>query len=352
MKDITSVLYYPNIEFVDVNWLKYSLLLWDNVYRIVPRTYTPQDSYPIKVAVSKGCVRSVNLEKEDFLAISKEFQRFLKKLPFLPAGLDGSRTDRLHKEKIDSQLYPTLESLATRIDENGFLELPSDLSRGYMMYLAQAVAERRNLATATDNRYSWTISAYYRDRANYSEHVYNSESEGYYTSLIFCDIIPGNLYKLDISDIIKFAQKRKDERSKLRTVINDFAQQLSKCESSSHINDLREDFKKQFKDAVDDFKRSMSFFNPDVKYALLTLGLPVSAGTLGALSLGGDPFDPLKICSSVLFGAVAAYAEYQKIHRQKLKESHLSYLLDIDKELIKRDAIPDYHRIFEEFIND
>ena len=352
MRNFTSVLYYPNIEFVDVNWLKYSLLLWDNVYRIVPRAYTPQDSYPIKVAVNEGCIRSISLEKEDFLSISKEFRKFLKNLPFLPAGLDESRTDRLHKDKIDSQLYPALESLATRIDEDGFLELPSDLSRGYMMYLAQAVAGRRNLSTATDNRYSWTISAYYRDRANYDEHVYNRKSEGYYTSLIFSDIIPGNLYKLDIHDIIKFAQKRKDERSKLRTVINNFAQKLSKCESSSHINDLREDFKKQFKEAVYDFKRSMSFFNPDVKYALLTLGVPVSIGTLGTLSLGGDLFDPIKICSSVLIGAVAAYAKYQNVYQQKLNESHLSYLIDIDKRLMKQDAIPNYHKIFEEFIND
>jgi hypothetical protein len=34
-----SALYYPSIEFADPQWLWASSLIWDRIYRIVPKDY-------------------------------------------------------------------------------------------------------------------------------------------------------------------------------------------------------------------------------------------------------------------------------------------------------------------------
>lgn len=352
MNQIASVLYYPNIEIANDAWLKATLLLWDCVYRIVPTTYTPSDSFPVRAAADSGLVRPITLEEADFSEICREFKSFLKMLPWLPAGLDSGRTDRLHKEKIDAQLYPALERLAINVDPDGFLELPSDLSRGYMMYLAKAVSGRRQLATVTDDRYAWTISPYFRKRANFGEHVYNRDAVSLHCSLIFCDLVPTRLVDVDIRQIIDFVEKRKDERNNLRQTIYTFANEIAMCQSETHAAELRSQYVAKLEKAKDDFRKSMDFCNPHEQHALLTLGIPVSATVLGALGLRGDPFDMWKVGTSILMGAIAAYAEHKKVKVANRRESDVSYLVDIDEELIGRNAIPKYDRIFEEFIND
>ena len=350
MKPVTSVLYYPHIEIANDAWLKASLLLWDCVYRIVPKAYTPTDNYPVKLAADHGLVQAITLEPADFQTIAKEFTSFLSRLPFLPAGLDAFQTDRLHKDKIDSQLYPVLERLATRIDPDGFLDLPEGVSRGYMMHLAKSVAGRRNLATATDSRHAWTISPYYHDNGNYDENVCNPEAQAFYTSMVFRDLVPANLMTVDMKDVVEFVEKRRDERENLRNSLNDFVEQLAACDSPDHVRSLCEVFVRRIEQAKQEFRRSMGFLNRDDRHALLTVGMPVAATVFGAL--GVDPFSFTKLAGSVSLGAVAAYADYKKVKFRHRKESDMSYLVDIDDDLIARNTIPNYERIFEEFIND
>jgi hypothetical protein len=96
----------------------------------------------------------------------------------------------------------------------------------------------------------------------------------------------------------------------------------------------------------------MNFLNKDDVHAVLTWGIPVAASVFGALGLAGDPFDILKIGTSVFIGAIASYADYKKVKFVNRCESDVSYLVDIDEELIKHNTIPRYDRIFEEFVND
>ena len=43
-----KALYYPSIEINNIEWLKTALLYWDDITRIVPSGYIPQDSDDIK----------------------------------------------------------------------------------------------------------------------------------------------------------------------------------------------------------------------------------------------------------------------------------------------------------------
>ena len=48
------ILYYPSIEFQSMDWVKSSILLWDNVYRIVPKGYEPNDLESIASVCTVG----------------------------------------------------------------------------------------------------------------------------------------------------------------------------------------------------------------------------------------------------------------------------------------------------------
>lgn len=347
-----SVLYFPSIEINNHQWLKSTLLLWDCVYRIVPSTYTPNDMHPVKVASDLGLVRPVTLEADDFSKISVEFSGFMEKLPFCPAGLDGKMTDRLHKEKIDSQLYPALERLARTIDPSGFLELPQDISRGYMLYLAKAVAGRRNLATVTDDRNAWTVFPYFKERGNFDEQTYNLEAQSYFSSLIFRDLLPLDMVNVEMEAVAEFVAKRKDERARLRNALTSAANQLAACESSGHVIEVKGKIIAEFEAAKRDFRKSMDFVSADVRHSIFTMGLPVSATVFGPLAVAGDPYSLINLSASVLLGAVAAHYDHKKVKRTNRRESDAAYLVDLDEELISQSKVPNYHYRFEEFVND
>ncbi|SRR6266478_3433885 len=76
----SSVLYFPSIEFRSVEWLKLALLLWDRIYRIVPPSYTPQDSYEVRVAVDAGLIVNHNPTRENMAGIAIEYEAFLSSL--------------------------------------------------------------------------------------------------------------------------------------------------------------------------------------------------------------------------------------------------------------------------------
>lgn len=347
---IDSVLYGPSIEFRNEEWVKCGLLLWDSIYRIVPSSCTPHDGPAVKLARDAGLVRNIRLEPEDLRLTYSDFQGFLEGLPFLPAGLESEGTDRVHAEKIDSRLYPALEAMAVRADPDGFLRLPTALARGYMMYLAKAVSERRNLATATDDLDEWSIMPYFKEDANFSEYLYNRDAQAFYSFVIFKDILP-QLESVDAKAVIDFAATRRDEKAQLREVLQKFSTSIGLCTSPSHAADLIADYETQMKQAKDEFKKSMGFYDEEQGHSLLTLGLPLAATVYGCFG-GSDPFNLLRISSAICVGAIAAYADYNKVKNRKREQSYASYLVEIERDLKGESRAPIADRIFEEFVND
>lgn len=114
IKPSDSVLYFPTIEFQNEDWVKSSLLFWDKVYRIVPKDYTPIDSKAIIEAQENDLIRNITLESQDVSITGEKFLRFCDQLPFIPAGLDVKDYHRIHPDKIDKRLYPSLENISNK----------------------------------------------------------------------------------------------------------------------------------------------------------------------------------------------------------------------------------------------
>ncbi len=346
-----SILYYPSIEFHSDKWVKSSLLLWDHVYRIVPKDYSPNDPDSIKELSDSGLVRNIHLDATDIKETGDEFMDLYASLPFIPAGLESGDDDRIHPEKIDKRLYPSLENIAGNFLHDGWLRLPQELARGYMFYLAKTVARRRNFVRGTDDSDSWSIAPYFTEEANFDDYVCNNEAEGFYCSLFLEDLIPRNIGDVSVTDIIKFVKDRKDLKDQLRIKLDFLSQKLSTIENLEQAKIEVSDFLNQVEHDKKELRKSMDFWGSNVASSLFAVGVPTTLTALGALGLSGDPFHAHKIASSMLIGAVASYTDYKKTVKGDRDTSYASYLIQIDKMVNPRSPY-NYMRNLDEFIND
>ncbi|MBK5970466.1 hypothetical protein Thiosp_01143 [Thiorhodovibrio litoralis] len=348
-----SILYYPHIEIRNERWLKAALLLWDNVFRIVPSGYSPRDSIEIIKACDNGLVRPIALEPEDLSGVTRDFQDLLEGIQYKPAGLEHDEYSYLHPDKIDSVLYPSLEKYAVGESEEGFLLLPREVVRGYMFFLSTEVSRRRQLSRCTDDQYSFAVSSYFSESANFDDFLSDTEANGFYSALVFNDLLPFDVDSIPMDRIVKASAHSKDERNTFKLELERFSDQLHKCESIKHGKDILNDFKRDLEKAKANLKASQGFLNKDDVGSMFTMGVPTSAGVYGAL-LGatGDPFNLYEIGASMLVGAIAAYIDYRKAKSARNNPAGAAYLIALERQFGAGGRYPAFDRYLEEFIND
>ena len=346
-----SILYYPSIEFTSDAWVKASLLVWDRVYRIVPKDYCPRDNYAIREAVDADLVCDIHLEDNDRNETLLDFQRFIDSQPQLPHGLNSHyEAHTLHRDKIDERLYPHLEEVAHQVFGDGRLWLASGLARGYMHYLSLAVARRRNLCRGTDDRDSWSISPYFSENGNFNQTLYQDDAPLFYCSSIIDDVVPLRVATTPMSAITKFVHDRSDEKKQFRESLHSVTESLAKCESKERWEHIKGTFIKGLERKKDQLRRSMDFCNRTDLCSLFAVGMPASITTLSLF--GTDPYELVPLSSSLLVGAVAAYASGKLVRKANRPPAMVSYLVDLDETLAREKRIPYFQRSLEEFIND
>jgi hypothetical protein len=348
-----SVLYFPHIEIADSQWLKASLLLWERVYRIVPESYAPVDGTDTRIALDADLVRAARLESADVREIAADFRAFLDSLPVLPSGLEDDETDLLHPEKVDATLYPLLDQYATGRQKGGWIELPREIVRGYMFFLSAKVADRRQLHRCTDDKQAYAVASYFSEDGNFTEYVYDREAIGFYSSLMFNDVLPVNLATVPMEHIVHVAKRSRDERTEFRRELERFTTELSACESKDHAETILNDHMRDLLKARDDLKASQGFLGEHDCGSLLTMGTPVALTAYGAFISGGaDPFGVHTLGSSVLIGAMAAYQDFKKAKAAAANPYGASYLISLEREFAGTGRYPSFDRYFEEFVND
>jgi hypothetical protein len=349
----TDALYFPHIEIPNSTWVKSALLFWDHIYRIVPKAYVPNDNAEVKMAAEYGLIRPINVEEADVGGILESFREFLDGVPFMPAGLEDAETSFLHPEKIDAKLYPVLEQYAKGGAKGDWLELPSDLVRGYMFFLSNQVAKRRQLERCTDDDASFGVAGYFSEDANFSDYLYNRESSGFYSSLMFNDLLPLNLEDVPMEKVIKVARDSRDERAEFRSELMKFTDSLRYCESADHAATVMNDYKDDLLSAKERLKSSQGFLGEYDLASLFTMAIPVGLTAYGfMLGVGGDPFSLHKFAPSLLIGAIAGYNDYKKSVSTAKNPYGAAYLVSLDKDFAGTGRYPAFHRYMEEFVND
>lgn len=354
MKDSDSILYFPSIEINDSNWLKANTLLWGRIYRICPNGYHPSDSDDVKQLIDAGIVSSLSPSKGDLSDTYDDYLNFINGLPSLPDGLDDyNNYDNIHIDKIDARLYPILEKFSKKLTD-GFLQIPSHLARGYMLYLANSIAERRNLNMATSSADAWVTSAYINEKGNFSEFVYGAKDEGEiraYATVSLSDLLPTNLEGASIKQVIDFALRHKDEKEALRQSVTEFLNELRLCKEPDHAEYIIEKHIRNLNAAKQDYQKSTGFLSRDTLRSSMVIGVPALYTVLGAMTdlLGKDYY--INYSSALLIGFGAAMIERNFTSSQS-KNAVGNILLSMEKELAQKKTQPNFSYIFDQFIND
>jgi len=349
-----SVLYYPTIEFQSDTWLKAAICVWEKVYRIVPPSYKPQDSDEVKEAMDAGLVESIKLENGDLASAAVDFQSFMDEADTFPAALQGhDNIDvRIHPEKIDARLLPLFESLASKIDPQGFLSVSEEVADAYMLYLATNIARRRKIGKATDDEQVFSVDSYFQFDGNFSEYIFDENQAEVAATVVLPQLLPSGLETDSMERVLNFRNRFAEARASYRENVLDLAKLLTTIESSSHVRDIIEDFRNKLTGAKHASAGRAIATISEHKYAALAIGLPIAA----AAFLDGGKFQWSVALGGIGIGLIATMADANKSKRSAWKKSDAFYHLALHNYFGwaegRRIGLPRISDKFHEFMDD
>jgi hypothetical protein len=355
----SNVLYYPHIEFPDSTWLKGALCVWENVFRIVPAGYVPDDSDEVKEAVAAGVLRDIRLSPEDLKQARTGYTRFLESVPFIPDALDRDSEGQVlsvHEQKLDALMISELSDLIGTITRKGdWLELPRGLADGYLLYLADSVAKRRALPKLTDSDTLFVAMQYFAMGGNMDEisSPFIDGNQDTNTALMFRGTLPGGLEYAPMADVLKFRKANRDGRTAFRAAFEGLGSELARVEDPEHAELIVGQFSNQLKEANVVTAAKIKEFFADSENVLLYLAMPILTK---AFELATKAPDSMFSLGALGFAGIATLADAAKTRRKEWVPAEATYLCRMHQKFYADTPFPTrmkrFDRMMDEFLND
>lgn len=370
-----SILYYPTIEFKreDYRWLWNASLLWDKIYRIVPPGYKLNEPRNIKELCSTGEI-GIPISPVSYAhEASVEFSDFMAENQNKAAALSLVESEdldyiRIHLSKMDVKLLKDVFYKMKKINEDdNWLYANPNTVNFYMTFLANHIAQKNSLSLYTRNQELWTTTNYFLYNGDIqemympSEHYLEPSTEAL-LSIMIPDIFPSNILDVTPQEILKFREKRKDERNEFISVINHLQDELKKADAPEIVEVILNDEKKRIEDALRQYKKSL-----DIKQAIRFGGVLTTTISLAVDALGYAPdipelFKDILKSSGVWINVLTGVLNK---HKKDINNPY-TYLAHINSSFAFHPGIRDLpidcslwdeynytlYRGFEEFIND
>ena len=349
-----KILYYPNIEFNNDGWLKQALTIWDEVYRIVPSAYIPNDSPEVQIAVQEKVVKNININDKDLKDTATLFDQFCKGLKSLPDGLEIDLNIRLHKDKIDGRLQPFIKSLSAKLDSQGFYHIPESIAHAYMVFLSDVICKRRNIQKLTDNPDMHTVMTYISSEGAINDFVYPTENENVQSHIILSTLLPKNIETVGIDKVLRLSEKLKDSKTELREKLADFSEELSKCEDWEFAIDHVEKFKTSLSGIQKTRFGLLKDFSKELTTSMLYVGIPTTVAALAPDGWHKSSIENL-FTGFAIFG-VASMTDAGNMVRKHWSKTKNNYFLNLQT-MVKIEAgmVPteyNFTKAMDDFIND
>ncbi|MCD6440809.1 MAG: hypothetical protein J7L86_03350 [Candidatus Marinimicrobia bacterium] len=354
-------LYYPTIEFRDYSWLWSASLLWDKIYRIVPKDYTPEDPENVRILAEAGDI-GVPIHPDNYAKkIAKKFIEKIYSGEWEAAALEfdiDEAYQRIHHDKVDVELRNMIIAKGQTKSHGDWLYVPTEFEALYMTYLAERISCKNNLQLLSDSSAAWTGSTFFKYDGEVQDFPYEDQTQQLAT-LVIRDFIPNNILEITPESIIKFREKYRDERQRFIQAIRRAAKAISDSDDENIYRDRIEDLKKDIESALSDYRGSMQALNVAGWTGIKSLSFPVVTKVATAISGGTLDTTTLMVISAlgVGVGLVSGLTTWKEKRRQLNKDSDYSYLIHLQRNW-KHSAMynNDYNymlcREMEEFIND
>lgn len=314
-----TILYYPHIEVPD-DWLKKSLLYWDEIGSIIPHRYRGSSISasmdilrreeifrrfdPTDLMHGSGFERVEDFASEfrsiikstDFIELVKPLHRTRGKLgqEFVSERFLRSNFVPIHHDKIS-------HSLVEHLDRKGLVYLSSNRNAPpfvqamlrdfiddpypedwilmerrtaglYMSLLAKYLADNDMNSTVTGTN----DSEYHQ--LNYGAIGKEARFACYTTTLH--NILPSPERNTSIDQILKFRQRRKDELFLFRSVIQSFQDELSKAADQAQIMNIAASFSEKIIREVNNIQKTLRESSIESQFGSLQTFVKMGVPTL------------------------------------------------------------------------
>jgi len=358
----SKALFYPYIEINDENWLKSSLLFWDEIKTIVPESIkNPYKNKTTKLLAERNILipEIVNPDHAVVKEISESMLEFINTEegrqilePKDPYSLMHSDKMALHHDKLSYHMQQLLRMHPDKMAHelrymlqdgmvDGWLMVNSSFASYYMTLLANKICNETGLRLLTTNPLCSNLSnkvkqgmkgrspeARHKDFNKLNQQLAN----GIFTNLVIerIDFHPTT----NIIDILSFKKDHADDLGQLRASIQKL---LEKVSTDSTINALREEvtsiYNDQFVPSFNTLKKRLD--TSAIKWTcdnFAKIGFfSTSATAIPTLLLG------LTIPQALLAGAgisiIASLISYNIDQTNALRDNPYNYLLEIEKTL-------------------
>lgn len=355
----SKALFYPSIEIHDENWLKSSLLFWDELYTIVPermrepyRNKTTRFLYERELLkpefvnpdhqlikkLSGLIIKHLNTE-EGFHLLSNStksgFHAVLSEEPWRWMGKEMERGFRMHPEQFSQKMQHYLKSEI--LDD--WIWTNSSFAEFYMTILSNLICDNKGLKLLTDNpscanlsdkvRLGYNRLGEFNERPNRMNHQI---AQGLMVNLIIKSL---NFHSsTNIVDVISFKNDNQDLLGKFRTNIKKL---LKEIPNDVNLNTLKEEIESIYHDEFIPSYNTLtkSLDSSKIKWIadnIMKVGFfSVSTTSIPLHFLG------LSIPYALLAGAgvslIASSISYDIEQKNKLQENPYTYLMKIKETL-------------------
>lgn len=304
-----EALYHPNFE-PPLAWLRSCLLVYDNIWSIVPReagyepsdnlkrhleklpdTFAPLAPEPLDI-VHEYFVLNVLRRAFKQIAESRQKEKQGRQIRFRETaqnyeeeGLEISGIARLHDAKVAYTVHQMLEEfdLIYGEEENGFLFVDERAAFLIVSFLAQRMASRLPLRTITDIDSSFYLSA----ACNVIESGNPMDSRGALASAVLKFHIPEQIEDLSLSEFIEVRKRYSELRQIFPLYLRDLSE-LFRVDDAKNVPELKE----RIVSTVKAINRDVLGIKRSRVKARVKRWLPIGIGsavTLGAAFLPDSP---------------------------------------------------------------
>src|SRR5260370_5735208 len=312
----SNILYFPHIEISDSAWLKSALCVWDSVYRMVPTGSRQRDSDEVRRAVEADALRDINLSFADLTDAREKYHDFLTAVPVIPDAIDKPSDGlvRVHQEKLDERMRSELADLIGTMNREGdWLELPSGVADGYMLFLADTVARRRAIPKLTDSDTMCGAMQYFAMNGNMDESSQARPGGDMSTALIFRYVSPAGIHERSMRDVLEFRKANTEGRHAFHRAVESLSSKVARIDDGEYAKELVGSFIRELQasEKVSLAEIREHFSQPET--ISLCLGLPVAAKVFEVLSKSEDS---AKSLGAIAFSLIYPLSDVLKGRRE------------------------------------
>ena len=291
----SSVLLYPNIELKNPTLVKEALLLYDNVYRIVPSDYNPVD-HPEIQQCNEDFEIVATIHPEEYAEDTyRKFQDKVKKWSPVAAGFSQAkiaRSEKLHEGKVYGELRKYFVNEGLLIKDGHWLRGNNALIANYMIYLSNEIATQNKLGLLTNLSPAWTTQEFINYDGNYNrskgEMYHSTESNRSLVGMYLTDFIPRDLENIPFSEIIAFRDECHQERQNFLQQQSLLIEELPKIKDPLVFNDKIRSMQDKLQDSLKDYQDSCRKLGPKQFFGMKVVTIPFIT-PIAALALSPDP---------------------------------------------------------------